>query len=195
MAKRAHTYPRVFFATALICASTLTACASKPDRKGPQADRQSKGNVKSTRHTGTFVKPVGLLFTGMDANGDAVVSQSELDAGIASEWASFDRKPSLIAFSQWSVKKLGSTDAYPTFMMFDRDLNNVISEDEFSNKLDSEFTSLDKNNDGQVDRSEMLVAFQAQQGRQGGQGSRGQGGGQGGRGQGGGQGNRGGGRP
>ena len=115
----------------------------------------------------------------MDANNDRVTTKAEFVAGVETEWAVFDRSPSALSFADWSEKALGSRDASPTFMSFDRDFNGVISKSEFSTQLDSLFARLDKNGDGAVDRSEMIVAFAAPEGRgqQGGQ--RGQRGGEG----------------
>ena len=140
----------------------LSACATKPERRGPPQDRQGQGPARSS---GTFVKPVGLLFAGMDKNGDAIVTRSELDAGIQAEWSDFERNPSAAYFSTWSVKKLGSTDAFPTFLMFDKNINGVVSAEEFSERLQIEFRQADKNSDGRLERSEMLVAFAAPRGQ------------------------------
>ena len=63
----------------------------------------------------------------------------------------------------------------PTFMSFDRDFNGVVSENEFASQLERDFDRLDKNRDDRLERSEMLVAFKAQEGRKsdrGGQGER-----------------------
>ncbi len=124
----------------------------------------------------------------MDANGDMIISAEELDIGTNKQWSSFDRNPSAAYFTDWSEKSLGSTDAFPTFLSFDGDLNGVVTELEFSDRLRQEFATMDKNKDGQVTRSEMLVTFEAPRGRQ-------RGGEQSGRGRGGGEGERGGGRP
>jgi len=132
--------------------------------------------------------PVAVLFSGMDRNGDKLISRAEVTDGVQAEWQTFQTSPSAIQFSNWSVTNLGSTDAQPSFMSFDRDFNGVISEGEFMEQMDKEFERMDKDRDGQIARSEMIIAFQAPQGRtqdRGGQGGR----------EGGGQGGRGGGRP
>lgn len=110
------------------------------------------------------MQPIGAFFIGMDSNQDKVVSTSELRVGTQSEWAGFDRKPSATYFAQWSISNLGSTDAMPTFMSFDKDFSGTITESEFSNQLEQEFQRLDKNRDGNLERSEMIVAFAAPRG-------------------------------
>lgn len=168
---------------AMLLASVLalSACASKPDRRGPPPDREGRqgGGAQSS---GTFMQPVAALFSSMDINRDKRISMDELQAGSQAEWAGFAQRPSATYFAQWSIENLGSTDAMPTFMSFDRDFNGVISEAEFSSQLEREFRRLDKNADNMLDRSEMIIAFAARQGeksRGGGKqgGGRGQGGG------------------
>lgn len=188
---QSNTFPvRSLMALLAVASLSLSACATKPDRRGPPSDRQGQAGKPSgekrgpSKSSGTFMQPVSTLFVAMDTNQDKVLTRSELQSGTASEWAQFDRNPSATYFAQWSLKTLGSTDAMPTFMSFDRDFNGVIIEDEFSAQLERDFQRLDKNGDGRLERSEMIVAFQAQQGRRkqsGGQGERKQrGGGQGG---------------
>jgi hypothetical protein len=124
----------------------------------------------------------------MDTNRDKIISKAEAQSGIAAEWSSFTKRPSAAYFAQWSRAALGSIDAMPTFMSFDRDFNGVITKAEFTTGFERLFTQFDKNTDEGIDRSEMIVAFQAPMGRAQ------RGGEREGRGQGG-QGGRGGGRP
>ena len=169
----------------------LSACASQPDRPSPE--RGERGDRQQARGSGTFMQPISALFVGMDSNRDKIVSSAELQTGITNEWSSFDRNPSATYFAEWSNKTLGSTDAMPNFLSFDKDFSGVISKDEFTDQLTLHFNRMDKNKDGNVDRSEMLIAFQARSGerRGGAEGGRGRGGGaQGGRGRGGGGGGR-----
>ena len=179
-------------------AFVVSACASQPDRRGPErgdrSERGERGERQQARGSGTFMQPVAALFIGMDSNQDKIVSRSELEAGLSTEWSSFERNPSATYFAEWSNKALGSTDAMPNFLSFDKDFSGVISKDEFANQLTVHFNRMDKNKDGNIERSEMLVAFQARSGErrggaEGGRGGRGSGaeGGRGGRGGGGGR--------
>jgi len=169
--------PLSIFALTL-SALTLSACATKDERRGPPPDRGSSERP-AKRKSGTFLQPIAVVFASMDANGDKAISRAELQSGSAAEWAGFDRNPSAAYFAQWSLKNLGSTDAMPTFMSFDRDFNGVITQAEFLGQFESYFERMDKNGDGRLDRSEMLIAFDAPQGqrqRQGGERSGGKGG-------------------
>ncbi|MEP3892290.1 MAG: hypothetical protein ABJN69_17655 [Hellea sp.] len=168
--------------SALILAAaslTLSACATKPERRGPPQDRAKSD--RPAKSSGTFLQPISALFIGMDANDDKLVSNAEMEAATLAEWASFDRKPSASYFAQWSLKSLGSTDAMPTFMSFDRDFSGTITQSEFTTQLEQEFDRLDKNRDGSLQRSEMIVAFAAPQGNRSRKG-KGEKGGKGGRG-------------
>lgn len=148
------------FSSALIATLLLAGCATA-DRPAERPDRPDRG----VRQSGTFVLPVGLFLSSLDKDSDKRVSRAELDAGITAEWAQFDRSVSAIGLSQWSIDTLGSTDAMPTFLSFDRDFNGVVSEDEFTKKMTAEFTRLDQDKDGFVSRSEMIISFAAPEGR------------------------------
>ena len=169
--------PRTMMVLLSVLSLSLSACATKSDRRGPPPDRQEQSGKPQgpSKSSGTFMQPIAALFISMDANQDKYVSRSELQSGTASEWAQFERKPSATYFASWSIANLGSTDAMPTFMSFDRDFNGVVSENEFASQLERDFDRIDKNRDDRLERSEMLVAFKAQEGRKsdrGGQGER-----------------------
>lgn len=162
----------------------LMACATP---KGEPHGKEDGTRKMRPQMSGTFVRPISLVFTDMDSNGDKLTTMAELDAGIEKEWSTFDRAPSAVYFSNWSKTTLGSTDASPTFMMFDKDLNGVITKAEFASLLTDRFRRFDTNNDDQLERSELILAVQAPQGE------RSRGGQSEGRGEG--RGQRGGGRP
>jgi len=154
---------RLALLLALIGAVTLSACASNQPERRERPSERAAGQDRPPRTSGTFMQP----------------------AGAKAEWGKFDTNPSAIQFSQWSLETLGSTDAAPTFMSFDKDFNGVVYEAEFMSGLERAFTRLDKNGDDVIERSEMIVAFRAQEGQRRQRG--GQGGGE--------RGERGGGRP
>lgn len=147
----------------VITASALSACATKPDRKGPPPDDRRSG--QPSRASGVFLHPVAALFVSMDANQNKIISRAELTTGIAEEWSGFDRNPSAVYFTPWLMENLGAADATPNLISFDRDFNGVITREEFSQGLDREFTRLDKNSDGNLERSEMIVSVSAPQGQ------------------------------
>lgn len=163
----------------ILALAGLTACASGPKRGG--GGGQGGGNQIAAVST----HPVGLYFVGLDANDDGLTSRAELDAGIKADFAKFGRNPSATQFRGWTVKSFGSSSAMPTFLSFDSNLNGVVTESEFETRLVGEFNRLDKNDDGNIARSELIFNVQQRQrgsrtdGERGGEG-RPQGGGQGG---------------
>jgi len=105
----------------IVTGFTLSACATKSDRDRPP--RGGDRAEKPARSSGTFLHPAAFLFADMDSNKDKVTSREEMETGIETEWAVFGRNPSATIFANWSRRNLGSTDAKPTFMNFDRDFN------------------------------------------------------------------------
>lgn len=175
-------YSRINLITGCAAALLMTACASQPDRRGP-GDRERGDRPTQSRQSGVFLQPISALFIAMDSNKDKATSRAEMESGVQMEWTNFDVAPSAIAFTEWSVASLGSSDANPGFMRFDRDFNGVLTEDEFKSEFERSFDRADKNKDGRLERSEMTVEFEAQQGRRrqsnesdGGRGQRGGGG-------------------
>lgn len=157
---------RIMLVTSIFTATTLSACASKPDRKGPPPEDR-RANHKP-RSSGTFLHSIAAVFITMDTNKDKTTSRTELSQGIDSEWSGFSGKLSAVNFTPWVIENLGSVDATPNFMNFDQDFNGVITKDEFSQSLEQKFNQLDKDKDGNLTRSEMVIAFAAPQGQRSG---------------------------
>lgn len=170
-----------------LCALTLAGCASQPERGdrrgGPQSDRG--GSYQG----GIIARPLAILLTSMDANGDYLVSGDELSDGLDKEWMNLtggvSGPVSALDLGDWAKEVLGSAEAMPSSISFDRDLNGQITELEFLDRLRAEFRTLDKDDDGHVSRAEMVSRLPAPniQGQQQG-GRQGRGGGGGGRGEG-----------
>ncbi len=161
-----------------LLALALTACASGPE-KGPRRGGERGGG--DAGFEGYAAQPVTLLFAGMDQNQDLRIEGEELLAGINREWIRLSSAPSIgaLEFGRWAESALGSADALPSFISFDRDLNGRLTELEFDDRLRAEFADLDKNKDGVLERTELVFRVtRPSRGEQGGQ----QGGQQGGRG-------------
>lgn len=174
--------------TGTLLALTLTGCASSPDREPERGDNIARSGAAFAN---IAARPVSLLFVSMDSNSDLVLDVPELEAGISTVWATLSAAGDdvgAIKYNAWSEKTLGSADTLPGFMSFDRNLDRKMTSEEFDEGLRAQFTELDRNKDGQLERAELLFAIrrggrqngqQGQQGgRQGGQG-RGRGGGRG----------------
>ncbi|MEM9178193.1 MAG: signal transduction protein [Pseudomonadota bacterium] len=149
----------------------ISACANGPDRRPPRGG--DRGGEQSS-FEGYAAKPVTLLFVSMDQNNDARISSDELLRGIDREWDLLTSRHPIgaLEYGEWSAATLGSSDALPSFISFDRDLDGSLSELEFGDRLRAEFADLDKNSDGLLDRSELIFrisrpARQQQGGQQG----------------------------
>lgn len=161
--------PRALRASLLLLLTSsliLSACATQDQgRNGrPDGPRSERPDGKA-RNAGVFLNPIAAVFSAMDTNSDRMTSRAELLAGIDQQWLELGGKTSAAYFSQWSVLNLGSTDAMPTFMSFDRDFNGVISQNEFSEQLIGIFDRLDVNADSRISRSELIVSYEAPMGR------------------------------
>ena len=164
-------------------ALTITACASQPERGGRDGGPRGERGGGSYQG-GIIARPLALLLTGMDANGDYRVSGQEVATGIEAEWANLsqgDRAVSALKLGDWAKTVLGSAEAMPNSIAFDTDLNGQITQLEFGDRLRAEYARLDKDSDGFVSRAEMVSELPApniesQQGsRQSGGGGRGEG--------------------
>ncbi len=118
------------------------------------ADRPAEisGNVRAL--------PIALLFTGMDINRDKRVTRNEVITEIPREWQSlkpsFTNKVSAFKLIEWSKSALGSEDALPSRLSFDRNLDNQVSAEEFSERLLADFDRMDENGDGVLTREELI---------------------------------------
>lgn len=155
----------------LLTAILVGACANSSDRRPPRGGDRGGGQAG---FEGYAAKPVSLLFASMDQNQDAAIDGQDLLTGIDLEWDRLSsRQPvGALEFGEWSAAALGSAEALPSFIAFDRDLNGRLSELEFDDRMRAEFAELDKNNDGRLDRSEMIFRVtrarsQQQEGQQG----------------------------
>ncbi|MEL7110193.1 MAG: signal transduction protein [Pseudomonadota bacterium] len=140
----------------LIATLLIGACASRDDRRPPRGGGERGGGQSGFE--GYAAKPIALLFVGMDENQDRFVDGGELAAGIESEWNNLlsERAVGALDYSEWSFATLGSADALPSFVSFDRDLDGRLSVLEFEDRLRAEFVDLDSNLDGVLARSELI---------------------------------------
>ncbi len=140
----------------LACAS----CASQPERgrggsDGQRGERGERGGgpVKE-------VKSIGLLFASMDMNRDTLVDGAELTDAAGLEWRRMtpDETAGALEYEAWSLSALGSSEALPAFISFDRDLDGKIDWDDFSGGLRREFEEMDLDNSGTLTRAELITA-------------------------------------
>lgn len=149
----------------------VAGCTSSPDKRRGDRSREQPAHA-----IGLVASPVAVLFATMDTNNDRVISQSEINTGLASEWsfADTDANGSVTPFeaSNWAKASLGSTTALPNRLSFDTDLNAIVTELEFSQRIQLEFDLLDLDHNAELTRDELFFRFKRpdfrlQQDRQG----------------------------
>lgn len=153
-------------AAALGLALAVSACASDPGPQGPGA-QAAKPRV--------VVDPLALFYVGMDMDDDLVISQEELEDRAPIQFARADTdgdnhlRP--LELTAWVEQAIGTRDAPYGMGSFDRVGDGQVTEAEFVGFLTLRFNALDKNNNGQLERSEISrVVDPAAMSRPGGQG-------------------------
>jgi EF hand len=101
-----------------------------------------------------------MLFVGFDTDGDLNVSSSEIDAGIAREFTradtNHDGQLQPIEFQNWSAVVLGGSQLGPYRLDFDRNVDNVITRDEFATEIHGRARDYDTDENGALSRSEFV---------------------------------------
>jgi uncharacterized membrane protein YgcG len=135
----------------------MAGCAAQPPRGGPGGPRRMPMAAG-----GKMARPAALLFVGMDADRDLVVTTAELTDGLAVEWKRADRdgNGALSAFemADWCAAVLGDADAAPGRLSLDADVDGQVTHAEFDAGIRREFAAFDRNGDGRLERAELLTA-------------------------------------
>lgn len=156
--------------------ASVAACASGPPGGGPPGGGPDGHTGGAALQEARIARPIAILFTGMDTNGDLVVDRTELEVAIPREFARADADGSSVLtgfeMADWCRLVLGDKEALPDMRAMDTDINYTITQIEFAGALRHEFERMDRSADGRITRAEMLM--DAPRGMQ-----RGEGGGQG----------------
>lgn len=106
-------------------------------------------------------RPVALMIAAFDSDGDGVVTRVEYDAGIERSFRHGDQDSdgsmSLIELGNWALHWLGDRGAIPGQYDFDRDGDDRVSEAEYKTEFARRFLELDRNRDGLLVRSELIL--------------------------------------
>ncbi|ANP45416.1 EF-hand domain-containing protein [Candidatus Viadribacter manganicus] len=101
-----------------------------------------------------------LMLVSFDTNGDLSVSRDEAEAGFAREFARADADNngalSPIEFSNWSSLVLGGSQIGPYRLDFDRNVDNVITREEYDTELRARFSQYDADENGALSRTEFV---------------------------------------
>lgn len=124
----------------------------------------SDGIGQSTRQqpaSTVIVEPVGMMIAAFDADEDAKVTRAEFDAGLKHSFDSVDTDHKgwigYIAYSDWSERWMGDRNTLPSPFEVDRDGDNKITYAELADRFDLLFKRFDANNDGVIERKELVT--------------------------------------
>lgn len=101
-----------------------------------------------------------LMMVSFDVNGDLSVSRDEAEAGYAREFARADSNNdgslTPIEFTTWSNLVLGGAQIGPYRLDFDRNVDNVITREEFDTEMRARFSAYDSDEDHALSRAEFV---------------------------------------
>ena len=133
----------------VLLAAAATACGTSGARDG---DRQEP--------TRALLSTDAIMFSGFDADDDFSVTMAEADAGITRELARADANGDgsigPIEYQNWANLVLGGGMTPPYRLDFDRNVDNVISAEEFRNELTARARGYDSDENGAIARSEFV---------------------------------------
>ena len=160
---------RLILTTSILCALPSLALGAEPF---PEEDTfvEELPNKKLERHGERIKGPItaigagGMLFASFDTNADYSVDSKEFTAGLSRAFKAADKDSSktlsLFELEDWREAALGSLDAAPGNLAFDKDYDQRITRDEFKYALEFVFKAGDKNDDGRLEFSELVKVFE-----------------------------------
>ncbi|OQW61880.1 MAG: hypothetical protein A4S17_09000 [Proteobacteria bacterium HN_bin10] len=135
-------------AAAAGAALALSACAG------------GAGSSDRTAPIRALLSADALMFVSFDADGDLSVSEAESEAGFAREFARADANADgsmqPIEFSNWSNLVLGGSQIGPYRLDFDRNVDNVITRQEFDTEMRARFAAYDADENKGLSRTEFV---------------------------------------
>lgn len=131
---------------AFACIAALGACASGGDRPPERVN--------------AILSADAMLYAGFDSDDDLRVTLEEQEAGIIREFARADANAdgtlSPIEYQNWSNAALGGGQLPPYRFDFDRNVDNIITAEEFRNEILGRARTYDADGDGVLVRTEFV---------------------------------------
>lgn len=128
-----------------------------PNKKLERRGERIKGPI-------TSIGAGAMLFASFDKNADYKINAAELAAGLETAFKSADKDRSktlsLFELEDWRVAALGSLDAAPGNLAFDKDYDQRVTPAEFDYALNFVFKAGDKDDDGVLEFSEVVKVFE-----------------------------------
>ena len=128
-----------------------------PDKKLERRGERVSGPI-------TAISAGALVFAGFDANADYKINSTELTSGLAKAFNAADKDGSttlsLFELEDWREAALGSLDAAPGTLAFDKDFDQRVTRDEFDHAMIFVFKTGDKNEDGILELTDLVKVFE-----------------------------------
>ncbi|MEP3892319.1 MAG: hypothetical protein ABJN69_17800 [Hellea sp.] len=128
-----------------------------PNKKLERRGERIKGPI-------TSVGAGAMLFASFDENADYKINAAEFTAGLKTAFNSADKDTSktlsLFELEDWRLAALGSLDAAPGNLAFDKDYDQRVTRAEFDYALNFVFNAGDKDDDGILEFSELVKVFE-----------------------------------
>lgn len=160
---------KTLLAASMLCALSSPVMASNqvpeneeileeiPNKKLERRGERIRGPI-------TSVGSGAMLFATFDTNADYKINTVELAAGRTEAFNAADKDKSkslsLFELEDWREAALGSLDAAPGNLAFDKDFDQRVTRDEFDYALNFAFNAADKNKDTILEFSEMVKVFE-----------------------------------
>jgi hypothetical protein len=129
-------------------ALTLVGCASGSGR--PRANEPVRALMSADV----------MMFVSFDADDDLSVTTAEIDAGLQREFTRADTNGDgsmqPIEFQNWANAVLGGGQLGPYRLDFDRNVDNVITREEFDAEIRARIEDYDSDENGVLSRSEFI---------------------------------------
>ena len=118
------------------------------------------GSARSEEPIRALLSADVMMFVSFDADADLTISAAEIEAGMAREFARSDsnRDASLqpIEFQGWANAALGGGQMGPYRLDFDRNVDNIITREEFDTEIRARVSDYDADENGALTRSEFV---------------------------------------
>lgn len=160
---------KMLFTAILLCAVSTPVMATDPlleDEELIEELPNKKLERRGERIKGpiTSVGAGAMLFASFDTNSDYKVNEVEFTAGRTQAFNAADKDNSkalsLFELEDWREAALGSLDAAPGNLAFDKDYDQRITRAEFDHALGYVFKAGDKNKDGILAFFELVNVFE-----------------------------------
>lgn len=140
---------RMRIVAGLLALAAAAACAS-----GPSTSSRSNEPLRALMSADV------MMLVSFDADGDLSTSGVEVDAGLDREFARADTNGDgsmqPIEFQNWGNLVLGGGHLGPYRLDFDRNVDNVITREEFDTEIRARVDYYDENEDGALARAEFV---------------------------------------